>query len=257
MNNIKFFYVKDRVRASAIHFSLSVLATAMVAWLVFFVWYPYPYSEISGGRELFVLLVLVDVFVGPLMTFLIFNKMKPFTELRRDLSVIALLQISALGYGLWTVAMARPVHIVFEIDRFRIVQSIEVPEELLSKAPPDIKIFPITGPTALGLRSFKNDRERFDMTMEALQGISLSARPDLWQSYDKSRGDVIVAAKPIDQLRLRYPDQESSIDSFIFERGMSRAEVRYLPLVGRKSVWTVLVDARNGDLLGYIPLDSF
>ena len=31
----------------------------------------------------------------------------------------------------------------------------------------------------------------------------------------------------------------------------------HLPLAGRKDFWTVLVDGRNGDLLGYLPLDSF
>ena len=32
---------------------------------------------------------------------------------------------------------------------------------------------------------------------------------------------------------------------------------RYLPLAGRKDFWTVLVDGRNGDILGFVPVDSF
>ncbi len=59
---------KDRLRASAIHFSLSLVVAALSAVLVFGLWYPYPYREISGGRELFLLVVTVDVILGPLIT---------------------------------------------------------------------------------------------------------------------------------------------------------------------------------------------
>ena len=31
----------------------------------------------------------------------------------------------------------------------------------------------------------------------------------------------------------------------------------YLPMVGRKSFWTVLVDPVSAEVLGFIPLDSF
>ncbi len=48
----------------------AVLCTGF-ALLVFAVWYPYPYREISGGRELFTLVVAVDVVLGPLITFVV------------------------------------------------------------------------------------------------------------------------------------------------------------------------------------------
>jgi hypothetical protein len=65
---------KDRLQASAAHFALSLLVAALAAALVFGVWYPYPYREISGGRELFFIIVAVDVVMGPLLTFAVFNR---------------------------------------------------------------------------------------------------------------------------------------------------------------------------------------
>ena len=44
---------KDKLRAAGIHLGLSLLVAALAAALVFGVWYPYPYREISGGRALF------------------------------------------------------------------------------------------------------------------------------------------------------------------------------------------------------------
>nr|WP_315480271.1 TfpX/TfpZ family type IV pilin accessory protein [uncultured Rhodoferax sp.] len=248
---------KDRLQASALHFSLSVLVAALAAWLVFGLWFPYPYREISGGRDLFLLMMTVDIIMGPLITLAIFNRRKPWTELQRDLLIVVLLQVSALGYGLWTVAMARPVHMVFEIDRFRIVHAIEIPDELLARTPADIKALPYTGPTLLGLRPFKDNKESMDATMAALQGTSLSSRPDLWQAYDASRKDVLSVAKPVAQLKQRFPTQVVAIDAALVGKGATADSARYLPLAGRKSFWTVLVDGRTGDILAFLPLDSF
>ena len=53
-----------RLKASGIHFGISLTIALMAALLVFVVWYPYPYREISGGRELFFIVVTVDVILA-------------------------------------------------------------------------------------------------------------------------------------------------------------------------------------------------
>jgi len=145
----------DRLKASALHLGLSLCIAALAALLVFAVWYPNPYREISGGRELFLLLVAVDVILGPLITLAVFNRKKPHRELRRDLAIVAVIQLAALGYGLWTVALARPVHMVFEYKNFRMVHAVDVPPELLPQTPAGVEALPLTGPTLLGLRPFR------------------------------------------------------------------------------------------------------
>lgn len=237
---------------------MSMGVASLAALLVFGLWYPYPYRDISGGRDLFMLVVVVDVILGPLITLAVFDRRKPWAELRRDLFVVVILQMSALGYGLWTVAMARPVHLVFEFDRFRITHAIEVPPEMLQHTPVGVTALPYTGPTLLGLRPFLNEKERMDDTIAALQGLTLSFRPDLWQSYDASRRDVLRVAKPISQLKERFPDQITTIDAVLASKGEEAiTSAQYVPLAGRLHFWTVLVDGRNGDILGFVPLDSF
>ena len=53
--------IPQRIRlaapAACLHLAFSAVVAALVAWAVFAVWYPYPYREISGGRELFTLLM--------------------------------------------------------------------------------------------------------------------------------------------------------------------------------------------------------
>lgn len=248
---------KDRFKASGIHLGLSLVIALLAALLVFGLWYPYPYREISGGRELFLLVVLVDVILGPLITLAVFNRAKPWPELRRDLALVALIQLSALGYGLWTVFVARPVHLVFEYDRFRVVHAVDVPAELLAKTPRDLDALPLMGPTLLSLRPFRDGKEKMEATLAALEGLSLSARPDLWQPYAAATNDIRQAAKPVAELKARLASQAPAIDAAIARTGRQPETLVYLPLVGRKSFWTVFLDPVTAEVLAFMPLDSF
>lgn len=257
MSQARVFNWKERLYACAIHLGISLLIAVLAALLVFALWYPYPYREISGGRELFFIVIAVDVVLGPLITFTVFNRSKPRGELVRDLGLVGLLQLAALMYGLWTVAMARPVHLVFEFDRFRVIHAIEVPEELLAQTSPGIQAMPLSGPTVLAVRPFRDAGEEGDATMMALQGVHLSARPDLWESYAQAYGRVLAAAKPVTELKQRFPQQIALIDAAVAKTGTPDDGLRYLPMVGRNSFWTVLLDAKSAEIRGFTPLDSF
>jgi hypothetical protein len=246
-----------RLRASGIHFAISVAIGLLAAALVFLVWYPYPYSEISGGRELFAILVGVDVVIGPAITFAVFNRRKPARELAMDLTLVALLQLGALGYGLWTVAVARPVHLVFEVDRLRVVHAIDVPEELLGREPAGIQALPWTGPTLLSVRPFRDAQENLDTTLAALSGVSLSSRPDLWEPYEQARPRVLQAARPVASLRNRPGINAVELESQLRRMGHDPARLAYLPVVSRKTFWTAFIDPATADVVAFLPLDSF
>jgi hypothetical protein len=247
----------ERARAGGIHLGASVVVAALAAAMVFSVWYPYPYRDASGGRALFLLVVTVDVIVGPLLTFAIFNRKKPLKELKRDLAVVVLLQLGALCYGLWTVFVARPVYLAFEIDRFRVVHAIDVDDKLLEKAPPGLQALPLNGPRQIAVRPFKDVNESGEATMAAVAGVSLSARPDLWQNYDLARERVRAQAKPAARLLQRFPNEAARIQAAVKDSGRPLDQLAYLPMSSRMQFWTVLLDSRTMDVVGFINLDSF
>lgn len=247
-----------RLRAATIHLGLSALVAVLAGLLVFALWYPFPYRELSGGRELFLLVVSVDVTLGPLITFAIFNLRKPRAELKRDLAVVALLQLAGLAYGLWTVQLARPVHMVFEYDRFRVVHRTDIPLDMEDRIPPALDVGLVQGPTLLALRPFRDASERMEFTVAALGGVSLAARPELWQPYEAGREQVLRAAHPVAELKSRFPQRAADIDEALRQAGADARRAAYLPLVGRRgNAWTVLLDGGTAQPLAYLPLDSF
>lgn len=257
MRQASVFHWKGRLLASGVHLGGSLLIASLAALLVFGLWYPYPYSDSSGGRELFLIVITVDVILGPLITLAVFNRSKPRAVLARDLATVGVLQLAALMYGLWVVSAARPVHLVYEFDRFSVVHAVEVPAELLDRVSTEVRPVPWSGPTVLALRPFKNDAEKVEATMMALQGLPLAARADLWEPYPKARERALAAAKPLAELRQRFPLQVALINAGVAQTQRQEATLRYLPMVERKSFWTVLLDAETAEVRGFIPLDSF
>lgn len=240
------------------HLVLSALVAGLAGVLVFALWYPWPYREISGGRELFALVVGVDIVIGPLITLAVFDRRKPRAELRRDLVVVGLLQLAALGYGLWTVQEARPVHLVFEYDRFRVVHLADIPPELHARAPEGIEVAPLGGPTTIALRPFRDNREHNDMTMQALTGVALAARTELWAPYGTQQAEILRASRPAASLLARYPQRRPDLEAAFQATGRPVDQLRVLPVVARKeTAWTALLDGRTAGIIGFVPVDSF
>ncbi|HEY8051099.1 MAG TPA: TfpX/TfpZ family type IV pilin accessory protein [Ramlibacter sp.] len=248
---------KERFRAAGIHLGISVCIAALAALLVFAIWYPYPYREVSGGRDLFLIVITVDVILGPLITLTVFNRKKSRRELAVDLTFVACVQIAALAYGLWTVAVARPVHLVFEFDRLRVVHAVDIPEELLPLVPAGIDAEPWHGPTLLAVRPFRNPQEKVDVTLQALQGVQAAARPDLWQTYDAARPRILQAAQPVEALKRKLPSEAGRIDAALRRIGRDAPHTSYLPMISRKIAWTAFIDPQTADVVGFAPLDSF
>ena len=218
-------------------------------------WYPYPYRKLSGGRELFALVVAVDMVLGPLITLVICNAAKMRRDLVMDFTVIGLLQVAALTYGLWTVFAARPVHLVFEYSRMAVVHAVDIAPELLVQAPPALQQLPLRGPTLVSLRPLHGN-EAIESVLQATAGIPQAAQPRLWQPYDAAREKILQKSLPIGELTVRLPSHVDTTARAVARTGRQSHTLRSLLLLSRKATWTVLIDAQSAQPVGFIALDS-
>lgn len=248
-----------KLKAFFAHIGLSLILGLITAFLVFGVWFPDPYRDIAGGWDLFLLVMLVDLCCGPLLTFVVFNYKKPRKELFRDLSFIGALQLTALVYGVYAVSVARPVHLVFEVDRFRVVSVADIELSDLQYAPPEMRSLSWTGPTVISARVPKPGDEDFFRAVElGMQGIEVSFQPKYWQHYSAQKNEVLKRAKPVADLKNKHPAKFEKISAAIKKTGLSESSIGYLPLQGRKSSdWVVFIDLRNTDLVGFANVDGF
>lgn len=248
----------ERLKAAGMHLFISGLVALAAAALVLGVWYPMPYREVSGGRELFTLIVSVDVVLGPLITLAVFSRSKPWPEMRRDFMVIGLLQLAALGYGLYTVAIVRPVYVVHEVDRFRAVRALDLAAKDLSQAPSGLQRLSWTGPQTIGTRRARDEKEFMESIDRALAGEDVGMRPNFWRPYDDQvRAEVRTHAKPLTDLKRRHPQRAAEVDAVIAEIGLPPERLGYLPLMALKTNWVLVVDTQTAEVVGQAPFDGF
>ena len=244
-------------QAAAIHSVCTVLVAALAAWLVFGVWYAYPHRELSGGRELFLLVVTVDVVCGPLLTLVLFNLKKPRKELVMDLSLVAVIQLGALAFGMWTVWEARPLYMVQEVDRFKVIAAPDVNASALKALPADIKTKFLSGPITVGIRSPKNVEESNTVLFEAAAGgRDYAGRPEFYVPYDNAAATKAVArAKPLAVFLQKQPSQQEAAQKLAREKGADIAQWLYLPVVARQD-WVAVLD-KQGQIQGFLRGDGF
>jgi len=245
-----------RLRAAGIHLVSCLLVAAVAAAVVLLVWYPWPYRIVSGGESLLFLLMTVDIVMGPLITLAIFNLKKPRTELRRDIAIIVVLQLCALGYGLYTVFQARPAVLALEVDRFRVTTAYDVVHEELPQAQEGFRSLSLTGPVLVNTARPKEE-ERLNAILLGLNGVDLGSRPSFWRPWDAdARARTLKAGKPVSDWLRAHPEQADALKDAIDRTGRPAEQLLYLPMLARRTDWSVLVDKTTGDPVGFAPIDA-
>lgn len=240
------------------HFLVSAVVVALAASLVFFAWYPAPWRQMLGVAAIFGIVVVVDLVCGPILTFVLASPKKSRRERWVDLTLVAVVQVSALAYGLWSVYGARPVVLAFEVDRLFVVTANEVQKELLPQAPQQLQSLPWAGLLQVGLRESTSSQEYLSSVEQSIHGISQSMRPNWWSSYDdKVKAAVTKKMKPLTELIKQRPRQSVEIQDAAGKTGRDVNSLFYLPLTSSKDMaWIALIDA-TGQMVGHAAVDGF
>ena len=122
--NISRDLLRSKLKATGIHLCLSIAVFVYLAYLIYYVWYPQPYFTVDGGWQGIRLVGAVDLVLGPLITFLIFDPNKSRKAIMFDLVTILIIQAGALAYGIYTTYVQRPVALVL-IDEFVVSSTME------------------------------------------------------------------------------------------------------------------------------------
>jgi hypothetical protein len=260
------FSKTSTTRIALVHLIISTLLAIFVAILVFTLWFPENLHEIAGGQRIFWLIIGVDLICGPLLTLLLIKKSKSRLAISVDLFFIATIQLAAMAYGLNSLATARPIALVFEVDRFRLISYADVPESDLDKLPSWAKPWSFDSLRTVGLRVSASASERLKSLEMALQGVDAGQLPSRWQDYNKNKEDILKKAKPISVLRAAHPENKIIIDKSVatalanMQYGESKngSDLLWLPMVSRNALdWVVLLDPNTLRIRAYVPVDGF
>jgi hypothetical protein len=240
----------SRWTAASLHLAISIAVALAVVAAMLFIWYPAPYFQALGGSGLLMLIVGVDVVLGPLITFIVFDTRKKSLEF--DLICVVVVQIAALAYGVSTMFQARPVYTVFTSDRFDVIIAADMSDKERAKVVnAEFKSLSITGPQIVAMETPRDMNEIKRMLDSGIESRAFSQYYVPYESKAKSAG---AASQSLSQKQKTSPQSAEKLRAFFAEKKIDENKVGVLPLYTRSQDMTVVLERDTGKVLAIAPV---
>lgn len=240
--------LRFRLKAFAYHLLASVIIAVISLYVVFMVWHPAPLAQAVGVTLVFVMMLGIDMVLGPLLTLLIAKQGKK--SLKFDMAIIIILQLAAFVYGMYNIAMGRPVYIAFDVSRFEVVQANEIPKESLEQAQAPYNTLGWGAPKYVAVRAVANAEEKSKRLFSELEtGVAPSKQPNLYEPLDNQWAFINNKASNLNDL---YANN--------LKLNVDKAKAKYpsatgwLPLVAYEQDMVVLLDTTHKQVIDIVDL---
>lgn len=224
------------------HLLGSIFIALLVSAIVFFLFYPSPLAKALGVTHIFLMLLLIDVIIGPLLGFIVYKEGKK--TLKLDLFIIIIFQMSALIYGVFNIYQGRPAAIAFQNYQFELVRFNDV---VSTERTVNFSWYkPVWVAVDMG-ETLAQKNTYF--SQEILTGVPAVNRPERYIHLNKAAGQILKEKHSLAEL-LKY-NAKDNIDHLL--KPYSTA-VGWLPLRVMTGIdMVVLIDA-NGAVVNVVDL---
>jgi hypothetical protein len=241
--------MSKRLRLFTIHLILSLFLASLVISCVYLVWYyPLPLVKAEVITPILLMLISINLIVWPLLSLLVCKEGKK--SLKFDFTIIILLQISALCYGVYSIAQGRPVWLVYSVDRFEVVRNNEVIQTHIQQAQPQFQATSWLKPQYAAVQFAKDSKQRNeDMFMEVLEGISIAQRPERYVPLSQVTAQIQQRALSLSLLETF--NRKIQVKQLLAKYPNANA---YLPLKANAVDMTVLVNKDTAEIIKIVDL---
>ena len=237
-----------RIKFFLVHIITSVIIAFLLTLLVLFIWYPSPLATAVGVTYIFLMLLIIDVILGPLLGLLVYKEGKK--TLKFDLSVIILIQIAALCYGVFSIEQGRPVWLVYNVDRFELVRKNELVDTNIQHAQSQFQKPSWSKPKYVATEFAKDTQQRNDeMFAEVLGGISIAQRPERYVELTQVKTQIQQRALPLAELE-QY-NSKTEVEKILAKYPKADA---WLPLKANAVDMVVLVNKESASIIKIVDL---
>ena len=253
-------------KAFVYHFIFSFLLIGGLSLFIVTLWYPDIWASELGGYKLVLMMLLLDLGVGPLCVGLSYKAHKSRKEKISDVSIITLCQLAFFSWGAWTVSISRPVYIVFDTDRFEMavdqdIDRTKLPESGEFSSVPFLKSMRMA---VVDLETtVPDEKERIEVNNDSVFGMDISKMPKYYVPYEGEQiAKVLKAAKGYD-LFSKNADAKAQADAMIEKYGLTEETFKWLPIryfspeAQGQLFMTVVIDSKTAEIVDYILLDPY
>lgn len=240
--------MSKRLRFFLSHLSLSLLIAIIVVCLVFWFWYPTPLAIAVGVTHIFLILLGIDLILGPILGFLVYKEGKK--TLKFDLSVVICIQVMALMYGIYSIERARPVWLVYYANGFEVVQKNAIDNTHIDQALKEYQKPSWLQPQFVAIQAAQSiNQHNNDLFEEVLGRISLAQKPERYLDIAQIKPQIKQNVRELSELK-KY-NNESEFKATINKYPQADA---WLPLKANAQDMVVLINKEKAEVIKIVDL---
>lgn len=242
-----------KFRAWMVHLLLSFCVLLPILLLIFFRWFPYPFFSVQNAGHVVALLVGLQLVFIPFLTFVVYAPRKK--GLKFDLSVIALVQLAALLYGVYAIYSERPTYVVFAVDRY-----VPLAAKDVSFAGTGLEGF---GEGRAGEPAYAFAELPMGQAYENFQNSvlfggqpDLERRPEFWIPLETGREAILSSAMPLLVLMEQRPASAKALSDAAMRTDQDPAESVYVPMPGKRDDFAAILDPDTGKVIAAVAVEN-
>jgi hypothetical protein len=226
-----------RLKAFSLHLLSSAVVLTLILGGLYFGWYRWPGWYLTNVSTVVLVMVCVDVVLGPTLTMIIANKNKPRRELARDISIIVAVQLCALVYGSVQLWNGRPLYYVFSQNALSVVQAYDITNQEADLGRQQNSAF---APHWYSLPRWawaplpQDPKERQALISETAAGVGdVSLKPRYYKPWEQGLTALRDQLNKLDDSRFFSAAEKKKLTQRMQADGVATDEPLTLPFTGR------------------------
>jgi hypothetical protein len=246
--------MKFRLKAWSIHLLSSAVVLSVILGLLYCGWYRWPGWYLTEVKRVVLVMIGVDVVLGPTLTMIIANQSKARRELARDIGVIVVVQLCALIYGSVSLWNGRPLYYAFSESVLQLVQAYDInPEEakLGREQNPELAPHWYSLPRWIWAPLPEDPKTRADIFQSAINGgDDVISMPRYFKRWEDGLPALRGQLKKVDAVAYFAKSDKKKLKEKIKAAGIADDQADAIPLTGRSYPMLAVVDPATLKILG-------
>jgi hypothetical protein len=226
-----------RLKALGLHLLASASVLTLIVGSLYLGWYRWPGWYLTDVARVVLILVCVDVVLGPLLTFIIASKNKPRRELVRDIGIIVVVQLCALVYGTTSLWNGRPLYYAFSETVLQQVQAYDIDAkevELGQKENPALAPHWYSTPRWIWAPLPQDKEESQKIVVAAITGgDDVISMPRYFKPWDQGLASLRAKLKKVDDVAYFSKGEKMKLKQSMRAAGLPDDQPNTMPLTGR------------------------
>ncbi len=229
--------MKFRFKAFGLHLLASCVALSTILGSLYLGWYRWPAWVLTDVTRVVVVMVGVDVVLGPTLTFIIARSSKSRRELTRDIAVIVVVQLCALVYGTASLWNGRPMYYAYSEGVLQLVQAYDIDDDeaaLGRQQNPALAPHWYSLPRWVWAPLPPDLGTRKKIISSALMGgDDVISMPRYFKPWEQGMTDLRAKLKKVDDVAYFAPKQKTTLKQRMRAMGSNSDQPNAMPLIGR------------------------